>query len=613
MAGSGGGWLDKRSIESNDGRGGGGLVIHRGEDCFDGCDGASRGEVNGRGVVLGVFKNFLGEIPDDVIGERGGEKIRLDGGSVWLVKFLKEMGEGMFGTRLKPVLGDLMDVNQSAFILGRQISDNILLAQEFMQGYHRVKIAKNCAFKIDVQKAYDTVSWDFLEFCLREFGFHPVMVHWIMVCLKTASFSVCVNGESKGFFKARRGLRQGDLISPYLFTLVMEVLNLMVKRQIRNDKRFRYHFGCGKLKIKSLCFADDLLMLCHGDMISASILRRGLDEFSMSSGLYPSEAKSEAFFFGLTPEVKDEIKLVMPFREGSLPIRYLGEPLSSKSINKNDCRVLVEVVQNMVNDLRNKCLSFAGKLQLISSILSSLHVYWCSLFILPKLVCDTIDKIIKNLFWTKGGNATGKVSVCWKDVCKPKSQGGLGLKPLHDWNEALMAKHLWRNNLWDVELKNGQSWVWLQLLNLRDKIRRFSEVVNIPVPAINNDYCDRVVWIDKKGRERNFKVSEVWKAIRTDSPKVIWSENESHSHLFFSCAYSKRPWERLKPMAMMDNMSNIWPSVISSIVNKPTNNTIWSVDRTVDSIFEQVVSNVRLNLRGLVLKNSPDVLRAAEI
>ncbi|GJZ78963.1 putative RNA-directed DNA polymerase [Tanacetum coccineum] len=521
-------------------------------------------------------------------------------------------------------------------IIIRQISDNILLAQEFMFGYHSSKIAKNCAFKIDVQKAYDTVSWDFLEFCLREFGFHQVMVHWIMTCLKTASFSV-------------------------------------------NDKRFRYHFRCGKLMITSLCFADDLLMLCHGDMIYASILRRGLDEFSMFSGLYPSEAKSEAFFFGLTPEVKEEIKLVMPFIEGTLPIRYLCVPLSSKNINKNDCRVLVEAVQNKVSDWRNKCLSFAGKLQLIASILSSLHVYWSSLFFIPAFICDAIDKIIKNFLWTKGGNATGKVSVCWKDVCKPKSQGGLGLRSLHDWNEALMAKHLWSiasnkdsiwvkwvkiyklrgNNLWDLELKKGNSWVWLQLLRLKDKI-------------------------DKKGRERNFKVSEVWKAVRTDSPGVIWykhvwfsqcipkhsfitwmaikgrlktrdrlsrwfvvpdlecllcrSENESHSHLFFPCAYSKRLWERLKPMALMENMSNVWPSVISSIVNKTAYNTIWSViqrlvfgaaiyslwlernsriynqvDRTVDSIFEQVVSTVRLKLRGLVFKNPPDVLKASEI
>ncbi|GJY28473.1 RNA-directed DNA polymerase, eukaryota, reverse transcriptase zinc-binding domain protein, partial [Tanacetum coccineum] len=295
----------------------------------------------------------------------------------------------------------------------------------------------------DIIKAYDTVSWSFLEFCLKEFGFHPVMINWIMVCLKTASFSVCVNGESHGFFKAKRGLRQGDPISPYLFTLVMEVLNLMVKRQIKRDSRFKYHTGCSKLKITSLCFADDLLMLCHGDVVSASILRRGLDEFSLASGLYPSMSKSEAFFSNVCPDAKNEILMAMPFREGTLPIRYLGVPLASRRIKASDCRVLIDAVKNRINDWRNKSLSFAGRLQLISSILSSLQVYWCSLFILPKLICETIDKMVKNFLWAREGNTSGMVSIGWKEVCKPKSQGGLGLKPLCAWNEALMAKHLW--------------------------------------------------------------------------------------------------------------------------------------------------------------------------
>ena len=63
---------------------------------------------------------------------------------------------------------------------------------------------------------------------------------------------------------------------------------MMVKRQIRRDGRFRFHWGCEKFQLTHLCFADDLLLLCHGDLISASILRRALDEFAMCSGLFPS-------------------------------------------------------------------------------------------------------------------------------------------------------------------------------------------------------------------------------------------------------------------------------------------------------------------------------------
>ena len=127
------------------------------------------------------------------------------------------------------------------------------------------------------------------------------MIHWIMVCLTSASFSLCINGELHGFFKSKRGLRQGDPISPYLFTIVMEAFNMMVKRQIRRDGRFRFHWGCEKFQLTHLCFADDLLLLCHGDLISASILRRALDEFAMCSGLFPSIAKSVAFF-GSVPD-----------------------------------------------------------------------------------------------------------------------------------------------------------------------------------------------------------------------------------------------------------------------------------------------------------------------
>nr|GEW55659.1 putative reverse transcriptase domain-containing protein [Tanacetum cinerariifolium] len=103
----------------------------------------------------------------------------------------------------------IIDLSLVATLCIRSISDNVLLAQEFMKGYNWDILVRNCAFKVDIQKSYDT---------------------------------------------------------------------------IRNDKRFKYHSGCQKLKICSLYFADDLLMLCHGDMASDFILRRGLDEFSMSSG-----------------------------------------------------------------------------------------------------------------------------------------------------------------------------------------------------------------------------------------------------------------------------------------------------------------------------------------
>ena len=331
--------------------------------------------------------------------------------------------------RIKGALGKLIDCNQSAFIEGRQISDNILLIQELMNGYNWSNRARRCAFKVDIQKAYDTVSWDFLKIALEKFGFHSTMINWIMICLSTASFSIKVNDEIHGFFKAKRGLRQGDPVSPYLFTIIMEVLNLMIKRQISIDNRFKYHWGCKELQITHLCFADDLILLCHADLVSASILRRGLDEFTIASGLYPSLIKSTAYFGNVTNDEKCKILMVMPFQEGHLPVKCLGIPLVGRSLCKADCRCLIENVKRRIDDWRNKHLSYAGRLQLIASILCSLQVYWASIFILPINVCDSIEMLLKGFLWAANDKAANKASVAWKEICLPKSQGVLALNP----------------------------------------------------------------------------------------------------------------------------------------------------------------------------------------
>lgn len=133
----------------------------------------------------------------------------------------------------------------------------------------------------------------------------------------------------------------------------------------------------------------------------------------------------------------------MPFSIGELPMKYLGIPLTGKRICNSDCRVLIEKVKNKIQDWRNKTLSFPGRLQLVTYVLSSLHVYWASMFILPVYICDSIDKLLKKFLWSSGSDGSGIASVAWKDICKPKNQGGLGLKPFRLMNEALMTKHLW--------------------------------------------------------------------------------------------------------------------------------------------------------------------------
>ncbi|GJS65584.1 hypothetical protein Tco_0680148 [Tanacetum coccineum] len=114
---------------------------------------------------------------------------------------------------------------------------------------------------------------EFLREVLHGFGFHARMIAWIMDCVTTTSYPICVNGSLHGYFWGKRGLRQGDPLSPYLFTLVMEVLTLMLQRRVQESQLFTYHMYCSKLELINLCFADDLFLFAYGDVNSASIIK----------------------------------------------------------------------------------------------------------------------------------------------------------------------------------------------------------------------------------------------------------------------------------------------------------------------------------------------------
>ncbi|XP_071733554.1 uncharacterized protein [Rutidosis leptorrhynchoides] len=394
--------------------------------------------------------------------------------------------------RIKGVLDDLVDENQSAFIPGRQISDNVLLAQELMRGYNWKKGKGRCAFKIDIQKAYDTVNWEFMRSILTHFGFHPKMVNWLMVCMSTPSFAISVNGDQHGYFKGKRGLRQGDPISPYLFTLVMEILTLCIKRKIEENEGFKYHPDCQKLGITHLCFADDLMMFCNADAGSVQILSNALNEFSSYSGLYPNMSKSTTFFGNVSVEQQEEVISTLPFEVGSLPVRYLGLPLISTRLYAKDCTSLLEKVRERIQDWKNKSLSFAGRLQLIKSVLISIQVYWISMFVIPKNVIYDIEKMLRSFLW--GGKDKGKVvaKVSWKDISYDKCQGGLGIRDIHLWNKTFITKHIWnlvsnKKSIWvrwikEHRIGNKNFWAmdgevveasssWRGILRIKESVR----------------------------------------------------------------------------------------------------------------------------------------------
>ncbi|KAL2226618.1 UNVERIFIED_CONTAM: hypothetical protein Sindi_2020500 [Sesamum indicum] len=279
-----------------------------------------------------------------------------------------------------------------AFIPGRSIGNNVMFTHELFSGYNQARLPPRCALKVDIRKAYDTVEWDFLLEALKLFGFPEVFRRWIEECITSTSFSVGMNGKPNGFFKGARGLQQGDPLSPYLFVLVMEILHMGFLQLIDQHMNFTFHWKCEVSRMFQLGFADDLILFCRADIDSIRVLKNGLDRFATWSGLRLNIEKSYLIISKSTQNVKEQLLGMLGFQEGHLPMRYLGLPLICSRLTIFDCQPLLRKIDERINGWEGLALSYAGRVQLIKSVLMAFTMYWGSAFILPKVVLREIEK-----------------------------------------------------------------------------------------------------------------------------------------------------------------------------------------------------------------------------
>lgn len=185
--------------------------------------------------------------------------------------------------RMQHILPNIINESQSSFVKGRAIFDNIILSHERVKGYNRKYISPRCMIKIDLQKAYDYVEWPFIQCLLHLLGFPSRFVDWIMSCVMTScvmtvSYVFNVNGDLTKPIKAKRGLRQGDPLSPYVVVLFMSYLRRCLGR-LKNTSNFHFQPRCKKLNLTHVCFAVDLLLFSRGDSESVREIYNAFQKF----------------------------------------------------------------------------------------------------------------------------------------------------------------------------------------------------------------------------------------------------------------------------------------------------------------------------------------------
>ncbi|KAI0510194.1 hypothetical protein KFK09_010794 [Dendrobium nobile] len=244
-----------------------------------------------------------------------------------LCSFFNKLVSKIISSRLVNILPRIISHNQTGFVKGRSILDNILLTQEIAHDINVKSKGGNIIFKLDITKAYDNLNWEFLYKVLALFGFSDDFILLVKNSIENCYFSVIINGANHGFFKSTQGLRQGDPLSPALFIIDVDYLSRSLEELFMRHPSLHYR-TMGGIPISHLCFADDFIIFSNACLNNIKILVKFLEGFYKVSGLNINRNKSN---FIVANSVKlpkiNEIISLCKFNCVYFPIKYLGTPI----------------------------------------------------------------------------------------------------------------------------------------------------------------------------------------------------------------------------------------------------------------------------------------------
>lgn len=352
----------------------------------------------------------------------------------------------VIANRLREVLDDVISVEQSAFVPGRLITDNVLVAYECTHYLKRKKGKSGaCAIKLDMAKAYDRVEWEYLRCIMLKLGFHESFVTLIMRCVTSVFFSVKVNGHLSEVFRPSRGIRQGDPISPYLFLLCSEGLSCMLKMVGPVHLSRGVRVGIHAPWISHLLFADDWLVFSEASHRGASRLQEILDTYGRGSGQLVNRDKSSVFFSqNCTDDMKNDVRETLFIENEALAEKYLGLPTSLGRAIKGVFETMPNRLNGLVGGWRCREVSCAGRETLLKSVAQSVPTYPMSCFLLPIDTCKKMKSVISNYWWGSSSDSTRIHWQSWEHLTKNKAQGGMGFRDLRLFNLAMLGKQGWR-------------------------------------------------------------------------------------------------------------------------------------------------------------------------
>ncbi|KAA3477308.1 reverse transcriptase [Gossypium australe] len=463
--------------------------------------------------------------------------------------------------RMQNVIGMCIDEVQSAFVPGRLITDNVLLA---LHTFRQKRTGKNgyMAFKLDMSKAYDRVEWDFVKTVMIKMGFAHEWVGLIMKCITSVSYAVNINANRAGLVMGAKVSRRGPEISHLLFT-------------------------------------DDCMMFGEATEQGARNMKNILEEYESCSGQCVNFHKSTIFYSSNTlADVKEVVSALLGVRSSSNLEKYLGLPNMVGRRKKEAFQSILDKISLRIDGWSTRVLSQGGREVFIKSVLQAIPTYAMSCFLLPKTVCELIENKFARFWWQKGAGRRAKQG--WRLLMSPDSLVARVFKAKYfldcsfrESNLGNSSSYAWRS-IWTAKASLEKGLIWK--VGTGENISIFEDSW---IPNYSNDRL-----MSEFGNLQFVKVADLIKSNEREWNKELISNTfpEVEAELILRIPLANEPHEDV--MAWKGELSGEFLGYASSSpeeIVKWRNPPGQSIKINFDAAFEE---RSRLSASGIVVRDS---------
>lgn len=406
-----------------------------------------------------------------------------------LVHSFSKLFSKIMANRLRAKLPELVSPNQSAFVRSRSLHDNFMLVRQVARRINQRK-QPGVLLKLDITRAFDSVSWSFLLEVLRHLGFGVLFLKWVDALLYTANMVIMVNGEPGERIQHACGLRQGDPTSPMLFVIRMEVLTKVICAAVQHEL-LRPLAGITPLQRLSV-YADDVVLFCKLVREELVAVKEMLRLFGGASGLHVNYRKMAATLIRGRNRDAELITEVLGCELAQFPIKYLGLQLALRPLTKAQWQPMLDSVTRMLPAWQRGMITKESQLILIKSVLQARPIHHILVEEAPVWLPEEIAAWLRAFFWSgKKDIHGGECLVAWNNVCRPYSLGGLGVKDLRLQSLALRVRWLWL-----ARTDPARPWQGLKLPKDTAAMAVFQSLARITVGSGASVFFWRDIWLN---------------------------------------------------------------------------------------------------------------------